>query len=54
MPFQLVQAEEHADLVAQYGVQQAPTLIVSQAGSMQKFVSVSEIRRYLEHNESCV
>lgn len=54
MPFQLVQAEEHADLAAQYGVQQAPTLIVSQAGSMQKFVSVSEIRRYLEHNESCV
>lgn len=48
MPYTKISAEEHADLVQQYGIMQAPTLVVSQKEGLQKFVNVSEIRRYLE------
>ena len=48
VPYTKVAAEEHADLVQQYGIMQAPTLVVSQKEGVQKFVNVSEIRRYLE------
>ena len=41
-------AEEHADLVRKYGILQAPTLVVDQNSNVQKFMNVSEIRRYAE------
>ncbi len=40
-------APEHTDLVAQYGIKQAPTLIVSDGDGVQKLVGVSEIKKYL-------
>lgn len=41
-------AEEHTDLVRKYGILQAPTLVVDQNSNVQKFMNVSEIRRYAE------
>ena len=41
-------AEEHADLVRKYGILQAQTLVVDQNSNVQKFMNVSEIRRYAE------
>ena len=40
-------ANEHADLVAEYGIKQAPTLIVGTPDGVQKLTGVSEIKKYL-------
>ncbi len=48
--YEKLAAEEHADLVQQYAIMQAPTLIVSTADGVQKYVSVPEIRRYVTQN----
>ncbi len=42
-------AEEHADLVAQFGVKQAPTLVVVTADGFEKFRGVSDIKKYLSN-----
>ncbi len=41
-------AEENAELTKQYGVNQAPTLIVSNGDSFEKIVNVSNIRKFAE------
>ncbi|MGM9526025.1 MAG: ribonucleoside triphosphate reductase, partial [Peptococcaceae bacterium] len=48
VPYTKVTAEEHAELVRQYEIMQAPTLVVRQNGGIHKFVNVSEIRCYIE------
>ena len=45
--YQKLIAEEHADLVAQFGVKQAPTLVVVTAEGFEKFRGVSDIKKYL-------
>ncbi len=40
-------AEEHGDLVSQYGVKQAPTLVLINGDSFEKFKGVSDIKKYL-------
>jgi len=40
-------AEEHADLVAQYGVRQAPTLVVTGADGFESYKGVSNIKGFL-------
>lgn len=40
-------AEENADIVAEYKIKQAPTLIVSKSGEAEKYTGVSEIRRFI-------
>jgi hypothetical protein len=40
-------ANEHPDLCADFGVKQAPTLVVVSGGKTQKFVGVSDIKKYL-------
>ena len=45
--FETMPAEEHADLVQQYGIMQAPTLIVSDGETVQKYVTVPEILKFI-------
>ncbi len=46
LPYTVMDVEEHRDLVAQYGIQQAPTLIVRQGGQVKKLVNASAIKKY--------
>ena len=46
--FEKIFANEHPDMAKQYGIRQAPTLVVIVDGSQQKYVGLSEIKRYLE------
>jgi len=41
-------ANENADLCAQFDVKQAPTLVIVQGGVAQKYVGVSDIKKYLK------
>ena len=47
-PYEVVDAEENLDLVSQYGVMQAPTLIVLHDGVVDKYVNASNIKRYVD------
>ena len=40
-------ANEHPDLVADFGIKQAPTLVVVEGGNTAKYVGVSDIKKYL-------
>ncbi|MGN0463941.1 MAG: thioredoxin domain-containing protein, partial [Acutalibacteraceae bacterium] len=40
-------AEENADIVNEYGIKQAPTLIVTENGKTERYTGVSEIRKYI-------
>ncbi len=40
-------ANEHADLVEDFGIKQAPTLVVVEGGKTAKYVGVSDIKKYL-------
>ncbi len=40
-------ANEHADLVNEFGVKQAPTLVVVKDGTVSKFAGVSDIKKFL-------
>ncbi len=40
-------ANEHPDLVEQYGIKQAPTLVVVQNGEVSKHIGVSDIKKML-------
>ena len=48
IPYELVDAEEHMDLVQKYGVMQAPTLIVVKDGQVIKLANASNIKNYAE------
>ncbi|MBQ0125283.1 MAG: ribonucleoside triphosphate reductase [Clostridiales bacterium] len=48
IPYTKIIADENPELVAKYGVHQAPTLIVVEGGDFQKIVNVSNIRKYIE------
>ena len=43
-------AEENAELVGEFGIRQAPTLIVVKGDAYDKFVGVSEIKTYIQSN----
>ena len=44
----VVDAEENAELVARYGVMQAPTLVVVNGDSYKKYANASNIKRYAD------
>ena len=48
IPYEVVDAEENRELVEQYGVMQAPTLIVVKDGRVSKFANASNIKSYAE------
>ncbi len=45
---QVIDAEAHPDLAQKYGIMQAPTLVITDGGHMQKFVNTSNIQKYVE------
>lgn len=49
--YHVVDAEEHLDLVENYGIRQAPTLVVIQNGNVLRFANASNIKKYAE--EQC-
>ena len=44
--YQVMDVNEHRDLVDQYGIQQAPTLIVRHGGEVEKLVNASVIKKF--------
>ena len=44
--YTVIDAEENAELAMQYGVMQAPTLVIVAGQSRQKYVNVSNIKKY--------
>lgn len=46
--YEIIDAEENADLVQKYGVMQAPTLVVVQNSKAKKYVNASNIKKYVE------
>ena len=48
IPYEKLMANEHPDLVAEYGVRQAPTLVTVSGGKTEKIVNLSNIKAYTE------
>ncbi|MBR4112639.1 MAG: ribonucleoside triphosphate reductase [Ruminiclostridium sp.] len=46
-PYEKLLANEHADMAEQFGVKQAPTLVVVRNGSFEKYSGVSDIKKLL-------
>ena len=47
----LIDAEENMELTRKYGVMQAPTLVISNGGSVKKYVNVSNITKYTQESK---
>ncbi len=52
IPYVKVLAEESRELVAKYDIKQAPTLIVPTECGVEKFVNLSNIKKYIQSTES--
>lgn len=48
----LIDAEENMELAGRYGVMQAPTLVVANGGSFEKYVNASNIKKYMDSLEA--
>lgn len=48
MPYVTIDAEENPELVVEYGIMQAPTLLIMHQGNVEKCVNVPNIREYLD------
>ena len=48
MSYEVIDAEEHKDLVKKYKVMQAPTLVVIDKSGVEKLTNASNIKRYAE------
>ena len=46
-PYEKLLANEHADLATEFGVKQAPTLVVVKNGEISKYAGVSDIKKFL-------
>jgi anaerobic ribonucleoside-triphosphate reductase len=44
--YRLMDVDENRELVQQFGIQQAPTLIIQRGGQVEKLVNASNIKRY--------
>jgi ribonucleoside-triphosphate reductase len=49
--YTLIDAEENMDIAGKYGVMQAPTLLVLGGGKPQKYVNLSNIKKYVDSNQ---
>ena len=45
--YEKLMAEDNAELVKQYGVKQAPTLVVTKNGGFEKYAGAGAIRSYV-------
>lgn len=52
MDYQVVDAEENQQLTEQFGVMQAPTLVVVKDGTVQRYVNAGNIKKYVDFNAS--
>ena len=52
--YEVIDAERHPDLAAQYGIMQAPTLLVVEDGQAQKIVNASNIQKYVDEDLSLI
>ena len=50
LPYITVDAEENPGLAMEYGIMQAPTLLIMHNGVVQKCANVSNIKSYLTDN----
>jgi ribonucleoside-triphosphate reductase len=50
MAYEHVIADENRELVEQFDIHQAPTLVVVRGGTVEKIVNVSNIRKFIEAN----
>jgi ribonucleoside-triphosphate reductase len=50
LPYVSVDAEENPDLAMEYGVMQAPTLLIMHNGKAERCANVSNIKSYLTDN----
>ncbi len=50
--YEVVDAEENAELVAKYGIMQAPTLVVVSGDSHKKYVNASNIKKYVDQTQT--
>ena len=48
-PYEKIMAEDNAELAAQYGVKQAPTLIVIKDGAFEKYAGAGAIKGFLNN-----
>ena len=46
--YEKIDAEQNIDLTAQYDIKQAPSLVVTDASGVQKYVNASNIKKYIE------
>ena len=49
MAYEEIDAEEQAQLAVDLGIRQAPTLVVTQEGQMQRFDGAGEIKQFLDN-----
>ncbi len=47
MVYEKIYANEHIDMAKEYGVRQAPTLVVVSGGATEKYAGLPEIKKYL-------
>ena len=51
LAYTVMDVSEHMDLVSQYGIRQAPTLIVRRGGQVEKLVNASSIKKFAVTHE---
>ena len=51
LQYEVLNAAEHPELVTQYSIQQAPTLIIRQNGEATKLVGASAIKKFSVDNK---
>ena len=51
LTYQVMDVSEHMDLVSQYGIQQAPTLIVRHGDQVEKLVNASTIKKFASQSK---
>ena len=45
--YEKLMAEDNAELAKQYGVKQAPTLVITKDGGFEKYAGAGAIRNYI-------
>lgn len=48
MSYHVIDAEEHPELAQDYGIMQAPTLVVVKDGLVKKYVNASNIKKFVD------
>jgi ribonucleoside-triphosphate reductase len=52
IPYTIVDAEENIDLASQYDIMQAPTLLILNGSNVEKYVNVSNIKKYTDAEQA--